>query len=662
MIKISTILNDNLGNAWFFVGKHIFRFDIQTDKADKEFKALITEIWPSNYEDNIDSVVLWGNGMVYFFKGEEYNKYELNTKKLEAGYPLSIEKGWITLPWKGKIDAYVQIDGFVYWFKGGLCQKMSSDEKCLDEPKPINEYFPGIWNDGIDAVLNLGNGIIYFFKDNLYFRFSVVKNKADKGYPKEVTDKTWPGLISAINSVMSNHNLQEKDPISNSKILVDEKQINTDTERLILEALKMKAEAEKTKSEAESILNEAKLLNLKISLKAAQEIKAIEKKNTEAKLNEAKLLNLKNSLKAAQEIKAIDKIKSIYSDKKYSDVINLFEANDELKKSEDAVHCYLWALYKNLFELYENKGTKEKALSLTKEYSTKFNTTRWESLTGHVLFRLGTTNKDINLLNETILYYEKAGKKEDIIETNKRIEEINIAARKKTETIDKIKSLYSDKKYSDVIHLFEANDELKKSEDAVDYYVWALYMNKGTTEKALSLTKEYSKKFNTKKWELLAGHILRWLGTTNKDIILLNEAILYYEKAGKKEDIIETNKRIEEIYTAEKERIAAEKEAERERIATEKNAEKQRKAAEKEVAADKKNSQHSFSKFKFEIEGLKQTACSKCGTIAEGYVPLDCIGFHSFLTSTQRCSKCGIHVTDICGTYGGFYVPGKGCG
>jgi hypothetical protein len=59
---------------------------------------------------------------------------------------------------------------------------------------------------------------------------------------------------------------------------------------------------------------------------------------------------------------------------------------------------------------------------------------------------------------------------------------------------------------------------------------------------------------------------------------------------------------------------------------------------------------HSFSKFKKEINGEKKIACSKCGLLAEyDYNPSkDCEGSHSFLTSTQMCSKCAINVEKVC--------------
>ena len=54
--------------------------------------------------------------------------------------------------------------------------------------------WPGVWETGVDATINWGNGKIYFFKKSQYLRFDIASNKVDSGYPKEINSSTWPGL------------------------------------------------------------------------------------------------------------------------------------------------------------------------------------------------------------------------------------------------------------------------------------------------------------------------------------------------------------------------------------------------------------------------------------------------------------------------------------
>jgi len=98
----------------------------------------------------LTGVVNWGNGKAYFFNGDRYIRYDVAADRADPGYP-----------------------------------------------KPINsETWPGIvWTDGVDAVVNWGNGKAYFFKDSQYIRYDVKADRADSGYPKPVDNSTWPGVI-----------------------------------------------------------------------------------------------------------------------------------------------------------------------------------------------------------------------------------------------------------------------------------------------------------------------------------------------------------------------------------------------------------------------------------------------------------------------------------
>ena len=74
---------------------------------------------------------------------------------------------------------------------------METDRADPGYPKPITQQtWPGmIWTDGIDAAVNWGNGKIYFFKGGQYIRYDIEDDSADSGFPRSINQQTWPGLI-----------------------------------------------------------------------------------------------------------------------------------------------------------------------------------------------------------------------------------------------------------------------------------------------------------------------------------------------------------------------------------------------------------------------------------------------------------------------------------
>jgi matrix metalloproteinase-14 (membrane-inserted) len=97
------------------------------------------------------------------------------------------------------LDAVVEWDnGKAYFFKGSQYSRydMKSDRTDPGYPKQIsNETWPGVpWHEGIDAAVNWGNGKVYFFKGGEYVRYDVKADRVDPGYPKPINSETWPGL------------------------------------------------------------------------------------------------------------------------------------------------------------------------------------------------------------------------------------------------------------------------------------------------------------------------------------------------------------------------------------------------------------------------------------------------------------------------------------
>jgi matrix metalloproteinase-14 (membrane-inserted) len=197
------IVNWGNGKAYFFSGGQYIRYDIASDKADPGYpKNINAETWPGViWMDGIDAVVNWGNGKAYFFKGGQYIRYDIKADRADPGYPKNINaETWPGVIWTDGIDAVVNWgNGKAYFFKGGqyIRYDIKADRADPGYPKNINaETWPGvIWTDGIDDAVNWGNGKAYFFKGGQYIRYDIKADRADPGYPKNINAETWPGLI-----------------------------------------------------------------------------------------------------------------------------------------------------------------------------------------------------------------------------------------------------------------------------------------------------------------------------------------------------------------------------------------------------------------------------------------------------------------------------------
>jgi hypothetical protein len=151
-------------------------------------------------EKTLDAVVEWDNGKAYFFKGRNYVRYDIKADRTDSGYPKPLNaENWPGIPWTDGIDAVVNWgNGKAYFFKGGQYVRydIKTDRADSGYPKPINnESWPGLpWTGGIDAVVNWGNGKAYFFKGGQYCRYDVKTDRVDPGYPKSINNENWPGV------------------------------------------------------------------------------------------------------------------------------------------------------------------------------------------------------------------------------------------------------------------------------------------------------------------------------------------------------------------------------------------------------------------------------------------------------------------------------------
>jgi hypothetical protein len=145
-------------------------------------------------------VVNWGNGKAYFFKGNRYIRYDIATDKADPGYPKNIDSGtWPGMIFTDGIDAVVNWgNGKAYFFSGNryIRYDVATDKADPGYPKNIDSgTWPGlIFTDGIDDTVNWGNGKAYFFKGSRYIRYDMKTDRADPGYPKNIDGSTWPGI------------------------------------------------------------------------------------------------------------------------------------------------------------------------------------------------------------------------------------------------------------------------------------------------------------------------------------------------------------------------------------------------------------------------------------------------------------------------------------
>ncbi len=158
---------------------------------------------------SVDAVVNWGNGKAYFFKGNQYIRYDIATDRADQGYPQPFNAS--TWPGVGNywssVDAVVNWgNGKAYFFKGNQYIRYDIAGNRADEgyPKYISETtWPGVGNiwSSIDAVVNWGNGKAYMFQGNQYIRYDIAADRADAGYPQPINASTWPGIGNVWNGI-----------------------------------------------------------------------------------------------------------------------------------------------------------------------------------------------------------------------------------------------------------------------------------------------------------------------------------------------------------------------------------------------------------------------------------------------------------------------------
>ena len=175
--------------AYFFRGDEYFKYDIKSDKPVPGYPAKIKGNWNfpagSKFNDGIDAAINWGNGVVYFFRGDEYIKYRIANDRPDPGYPHKINPAWnFPAGFSSGVDAAVNWgNGIAYFFKGDKYIKydISKDSVVGGPGTNIRDWWGFVgefdsFNNNIDAAINWPNGTAYFFKGGEYAKYKLNGN------------------------------------------------------------------------------------------------------------------------------------------------------------------------------------------------------------------------------------------------------------------------------------------------------------------------------------------------------------------------------------------------------------------------------------------------------------------------------------------------------
>jgi hypothetical protein len=153
---------------------------------------------------------------MYFFSGGSCFEYDPRPgidRVVKGPTPIATRFKGFKGAFAAGIDAAVNWgDGFIYFFKNEEYWKYDAlaDRADTPEPRKIADgwpTFPALFASGIDAAFNSGAGKAYFFKGNSFLRYNIDKDRVDdpdpgtSPYPRAIADPHgWRGLTSAFKS------------------------------------------------------------------------------------------------------------------------------------------------------------------------------------------------------------------------------------------------------------------------------------------------------------------------------------------------------------------------------------------------------------------------------------------------------------------------------
>lgn len=195
---ISGIFETNR-DVYFMRGENYFVYHIE--KAVTEKPKLLVDKWPFLAKCRFERIdaALRGDNLIsendeslnrklFLFRRNRYIRLDLDKNTIDEGYPKSIEEGWPGITFE-RIDATLS-NGYdkLYFFCGSQYIRYDMNTHRADEgyPELIKRGWTGVTFDRIDAALYWGNAKAYFFRDDQHIRYDMVTYRADPGYPKTI--------------------------------------------------------------------------------------------------------------------------------------------------------------------------------------------------------------------------------------------------------------------------------------------------------------------------------------------------------------------------------------------------------------------------------------------------------------------------------------------
>jgi Hemopexin len=200
------------GKAQFFRNDGTYlRFDIAANRADAGYpKPINDKTWPGMgpYARQILAAFNGPQGKAYFFLASgQYLRYDIAADQVDPGYPKLVDDN----TWPGLAPYRTMVFGALNWpgnrvqifLSNGTYVRYDLSKNRVEDgyPKPIdNKTWPGLqpFAAHLAGMVNWDNNKAYIFlDDNRYLRYDIAADQVDAGYPKPVTDVSWPGMGSA---------------------------------------------------------------------------------------------------------------------------------------------------------------------------------------------------------------------------------------------------------------------------------------------------------------------------------------------------------------------------------------------------------------------------------------------------------------------------------
>ena len=225
--KLMTAKNSNQDIVWYSNESQnidIYRNSKFVTQVDSQLKgwsdtadisgifdyALVQNNVPASVRLNraeITAATSWDAFRAYFFRNDsQYIRFAKALDKTDAGYPKATnDSSWPGFGNKAdKLIAAFEKNTLTsyYFFNDGTYIRYNNtlDKAENGYPKVIsNSTWPGLgqYATNIAAALRWKDDKVYFFlKSGEYLRFDLSENKVDTGYPKPINNDTWPGLAA----------------------------------------------------------------------------------------------------------------------------------------------------------------------------------------------------------------------------------------------------------------------------------------------------------------------------------------------------------------------------------------------------------------------------------------------------------------------------------